>query len=617
MHRTIKKYFPVLSAIILLGFAFLPGLFSSAQGPAFEIYGNLGGCNNVNKYPLVTDTQVVVSDNFVTITAHVCDVSGVALVLANIEDPNAGLYGEPSSVNFAMSNDGSGTGTWQVVIDTTNNSRINWDENSLYYINIAVTDALFNTNINRSTGEFDAYHHVGYFSMSGALPTSITDFTTSLSSVSTGSTITLSATLLDMSSSPIPGKEIIFRDITDSADIDSVTTDANGEGQVTYQIPTDATPGVHTLRAIFDGEALLLLPSDSDITIDISTDEDNPVVTITSPTNGTSYESTSVNFNASATDDSLGFLAPNLDSSLVSWWRMDDVDGSGNPTDYIGNNDGTKYGDAHQISGGKFGKGFSFDGDGDYVQTGPVNLGDGWGEITTSAWIYVNGWINYSGIIAARNLSTGDFTGLDLRDSGSQTLSMYADTGSVSGYARSSAIQAGQWYHVVGTWKSGEAPKIFVNGQDVTDTGTSVAATGTIYQKDYFEIGWDKSTSGGYRYFNGSVDEVMIFNRVLSSGEIKALYDATAINQSLTLSNGSHDYKVYASDASGNIGFAGSNTFTSSTTVFNGCTNLLTVDQISLCVSDYPIFSVATDTCHGVDNISICVGGLTLSTQAP
>jgi len=51
-----------------------------------------------------------------------------------------------------------------------------------------------------------------------------------------------------------------------------------------------------------------------------------------------------------------------LDDSLVSWWRMDDINSSGGVVDYTGRNNGTVVNGAVQTDAGYIGKGFGFDG---------------------------------------------------------------------------------------------------------------------------------------------------------------------------------------------------------------------------------------------------------------
>jgi len=66
---------------------------------------------------------------------------------------------------------------------------------------------------------------------------------------------------------------------------------------------------------------------------------------------------------------------------------------------------------------------------------------------------------------------------------------------------------------------------------------------GFLVMKSNLYIGSWSST----RDFNGSIDEVMIFNRSLSTSEISALYNSSAnkyYNNFSGLASGSHSFKV-------------------------------------------------------------------------
>ena len=84
-----------------------------------------------------------------------------------------------------------------------------------------------------------------------------------------------------------------------------------------------------------------------------------PKINFTPPTLGNAstiavawiYVNVSVNGTGSNVTTFIDF-----DNSLVSWWRMDDINSSGDPQDYTGRNNGSAQGDAAQTDGGYFGK---------------------------------------------------------------------------------------------------------------------------------------------------------------------------------------------------------------------------------------------------------------------
>jgi prepilin-type N-terminal cleavage/methylation domain-containing protein len=89
------------------------------------------------------------------------------------------------------------------------------------------------------------------------------------------------------------------------------------------------------------------------------------------------------------------------------------------------------------------------------------------------------------------------------------------------------SFDANKWYHVVGTY-NGTDIKLYVDGSldAVTPrTGTLSSLTG-----NYF-IGRDEG--GAARYFSGLIDEVRVYNRALTSAQIKSQYYAD-LNRLLT-----------------------------------------------------------------------------------
>ena len=79
------------------------------------------------------------------------------------------------------------------------------------------------------------------------------------------------------------------------------------------------------------------------------------------------------------------------------------------------------------------------------------------------------------------------------------------------------------WYHVAATFNQAYGMELFVNGVSIgTDLDTYANTWDGIV---YVACGASNSSGSVDRFFNGSIDEVKIYNRALTSEEILALYN--------------------------------------------------------------------------------------------
>ncbi len=213
-----------------------------------------------------------------------------------------------------------------------------------------------------------------------------------------------------------------------------------------------------------------------------------------------------------------------MSDGLVGYWKMDETTGSTGPSwtaaDSSGNgNNGTGAGNAGP-GVGKFGNGGSFDGTGDYVNLGdPSNLNPDT-QMTISMWVKLNSLVGYNSLISKRTDPTSQAGDYDLltHDSLSDKFHFQIHNGTIWKAVTSTTIPTtGNWYHVAVTAdeSSGEM-KMYINGAlENTATETIVLADTTSTAK----IG------DGAGDTSGVIDEVRIFNRTLTSREVKSLYE--------------------------------------------------------------------------------------------
>lgn len=89
------------------------------------------------------------------------------------------------------------------------------------------------------------------------------------------------------------------------------------------------------------------------------------------------------------------------------------------------------------------------------------------------------------------------------------------------------ALKVGEWQHVAVTVdrKSATGITFYVNGSE-TGTADPTGRKGNLDSPGLLRIGADPR--GGSQYFRGAIDEVELFNRVLSREEIMSIYKADA-----------------------------------------------------------------------------------------
>ena len=206
-------------------------------------------------------------------------------------------------------------------------------------------------------------------------------------------------------------------------------------------------------------------------------------------------------------------------------------DGSAN--DATGNgNDGTEHGGTSYVAGVN-GQAIQLDGETGYVDlTEATNL-DGFGAFTISVWLKPAVEMNSSTgrqVILYKGRPSQNVTsyelGYDAYDGQLHFTAISAadwfSNGSV-GYL--TELPAQEWLHVACTYDGASVVRMYVDGQEagsVFEEGSGMA--GSLFDNsDPLTVG--RRPDGQY-YFNGSLDELRVYNRALSASEVRSLYEA-------------------------------------------------------------------------------------------
>ena len=106
--------------------------------------------------------------------------------------------------------------------------------------------------------------------------------------------------------------------------------------------------------------------------------------------------------------------------------------------------------------------------------------------------------------------------------------------------ADSSFPNDGAWRHCLFT-RNGATGTIYINGVDITNTGTSQNISGDVDSSgDDCEIGRRLLGSTDDRYVNGNIDEVAIWDEVLDADAATAVYNS-GVPFDLTANKGNYD----------------------------------------------------------------------------
>lgn len=169
---------------------------------------------------------------------------------------------------------------------------------------------------------------------------------------------------------------------------------------------------------------------------------------------------------------------------------------------------------------GRFGNATEFDGIGDYITVPNSSTLNITGGITVAAWI--NPATSSAGIrtIVNKNTSTSGNTIQLMSNEGNPHFEIV--NGTIRAATGSTTLQAGTWYHLVGVFDTTNV-LIYVNGVEEART----SATGSILYADFNWAIGARLTNPIDRLFNGTIDEVMIFNTSLSEPEVKFLYESS------------------------------------------------------------------------------------------
>ena len=214
-----------------------------------------------------------------------------------------------------------------------------------------------------------------------------------------------------------------------------------------------------------------------------------------------------------ATSASIDYQFANPNS--IAYYKMSDA------TDQLGNHDGTPT-NVNFSTEGKFGFAGAFNGSSSYMQVNSI-FSSNPSAFSVSVWF--------------KTTSNGNILeiGSSSISSAQNRIQLYNGTlyvslnGGNGGFATTSAtgLQDGNWHHIVAVWDDGSVTngiKIYIDGASTptaqANSTQSFNSTSTLF------IGANNDYSAGIRqYFDGTIDQIRIYDSVLSAADVSTLYN--------------------------------------------------------------------------------------------
>lgn len=179
---------------------------------------------------------------------------------------------------------------------------------------------------------------------------------------------------------------------------------------------------------------------------------------------------------------------------------------------------------------GIVGKAIYFNGTNQFVQLPSTTVLDG-GFITMSAWVRVI--TNGNGVVLPRIIDRGSGAGgqfiLYLNTSGgNNTIGAGIQTTGTSYLSESLSTNGSfvlsNWQHICVTYDGAST----IAYRDGLPRGTNTTASGVMATSTLAPRIGQRADSGGDRSFAGTIDDVQLYNRALTAGEVKKLYNGGA-----------------------------------------------------------------------------------------
>jgi hypothetical protein len=277
------------------------------------------------------------------------------------------------------------------------------------------------------------------------------------------------------------------------------------------------------------------------------------------------------------------------DAAVVGYWSMNEGDGM-IANDESGNgNDGLAT--QTTIVDGKYGKARYFDGNSTILVNDSKSLRFGEGDFSLSATIELetsgNGTLRT--IIRKGNTGYNPFYCIRINTANKVDFTMRDSPEPAHSYTltSTSAIPSGEWQTITATFNNAtKLCALYING--ILNTQLVASGLGDISSNKMLAIGRASETLD--QYFVGSIDEVRIYNRTLSSNDVAELF---SLPDPLSLT----EYFCFADYVTGNVMIVNveNSSNDASNVVYVNCSNFFATNKLTFQANDSAFVNVWTN----------------------
>lgn len=218
-------------------------------------------------------------------------------------------------------------------------------------------------------------------------------------------------------------------------------------------------------------------------------------------------------------------LSQNVTEGLVAYWDFNENSGE-TAKDVTGNgHDGTLMGNPQWTKDGKYGGAIEFDQIGDEVNV-PFHKDLNQEVFSICAWANVEPTsANHRAVVSSRD--EPPTSGYIIYALPGNTWEFWTGNGEPTWVTvQGPAVNLGDWDHLVGTYADGKQ-MFYVNGKLVGEKDSSP----NFNSIQEFLIGAGANERGTHEYlFNGIIDEVRLYDRVLTENEIASVMDSQSLD---------------------------------------------------------------------------------------